>query len=407
MKIMKKVLCGLIATAMCVGTLVVTGLDAKAAEEVKIDIEYLYINESGDNVFVNKIVSVPEGTTWGEFFEEGSYLPEAVVSDAIAGAKWTPTIQRIIDSYDMQKDKVITRFNQYTDTALLEFYGYTGDYKEVAFGFETIFEGECVDSGTGGTLILPTKYEFGSEEAIKYFENNYKVIDYLEKVSKLGDVTIYPETWENQTIDYYVVHVDLYEKKSAWDDVQEEDSQETDNKEEAPIQFGFAKGEDEKSYWYEEGVKQGTYDDPKCIYAMGALRGREIYDPVSDGWYWLDVVFDGAKACNKEVWMPYIYQDEAAWDDAEIEANANDSGSMKQQVIDFIKNGYGKWVRYDADGKMVKGWYTVEGADAEIYPDQVGNTYYYDFKTGLMAKGWQTIKGEDYYFNEVTGVLQQ
>ena len=93
MKIMKKVLCGLIATAMCVGTLVVTGLDAKAAEEVKIDIEYLYINESGDNVFVNKIVSVPEGTTWGEFFEEGSYLPEAVVSDAIAGAKWTPTIQ--------------------------------------------------------------------------------------------------------------------------------------------------------------------------------------------------------------------------------------------------------------------------------------------------------------------------
>ena len=45
MKIMKKVLCGLIATAMCVGTLVVTGLDAKAAEEVKIDIEYLYIND--------------------------------------------------------------------------------------------------------------------------------------------------------------------------------------------------------------------------------------------------------------------------------------------------------------------------------------------------------------------------
>ena len=47
---------------------------------------------------------------------------------------------------------------------------------------------------------------------------------------------------------------------------------------------------------------------------------------------------------------------------------------MKQQVIDFIKNGYGKWVRYDADGKMVKGWYTVEGADAEIYENQVGNT---------------------------------
>ena len=178
-------------------------------------------------------------------------------------------------------------------------------------------------------------------------------------------------------------------------------------KEEAPVEFGFATGEDEKAYWYENSTKQGTYDDPKCIFAMGALRGREIYDPVSDGWYWLDVVYDGAKACNKEVWMPYIYQEEASWDDAEIEANANNSGSMKQQVIDFIKNGSGKWVRYDANGMMVKGWYTVKGADAEIYPDQVGNTYYYDFKTGLMAKGWQTIEGEDYYFDEVTGVLKK
>ena len=163
--------------------------------------------------------------------------------------------------------------------------------------------------------------------------------------------------------------------------------------------------ENGKMYWYEGGVRQGTYDDPKGVIGDGTVRGREIFDPATDGWYWLDAVYDGAKACNKEVWMPYIYQNEASWGDAEIEANANNSGSMKQQVINFIKNRYGKWVRYDANGKMVKGWYTVEGADAEIYPTQVGNTYYYDYQTGLMAKGWQNIDGKDYYFDEQTGVL--
>ena len=32
-----------------------------------------------------------------------------------------------------------------------------------------------------------------------------------------------------------------------------------------------------KDYWYENGVKQGTTG-----------RGKEIYDPDSDAWYWLD-----------------------------------------------------------------------------------------------------------------------
>gem|GEM_PF-6798456 len=56
---------------------------------------------------------------------------------------------------------------------------------------------------------------------------------------------------------------------------------------------------------------------------------------------------------------------------------------------------------------MLKGWVTIEGALAEKYKDQVGNTYYYDSITGLMAKGWVTIDGTQHYFNEITGVLEQ
>ena len=48
----------------------------------------------------------------------------------------------------------------------------------------------------------------------------------------------------------------------------------------------------------------------------------------------------------------------------------------------------------------------VEGDDIELYPEQAGNTYYYDPKTGLMAKGYVQIGGQYYYFDETTGVLQ-
>ncbi len=164
--------------------------------------------------------------------------------------------------------------------------------------------------------------------------------------------------------------------------------------------------ENGKSYWYEGGIKQGTYNDPKGVIGDGTVRGREIYDSASDGWYWLDACYDGAKATSKEVWMPYIYQNEADWSDTEIwnNANASDSG-MAQQVHDAIVNKQGKWVRYDSNGKMYKGWYTVEGVDADLYPSQAGNTYYYDNKTGLMAKGYLTIDGVQYHFDENTGAL--
>lgn len=49
---------------------------------------------------------------------------------------------------------------------------------------------------------------------------------------------------------------------------------------------------DGKDYWYEDGVKQGTEG-----------RGKEIYDPESDAWYWLDSDANGAKAVSKDVYQ--------------------------------------------------------------------------------------------------------
>ena len=114
---------------------------------------------------------------------------------------------------------------------------------------------------------------------------------------------------------------------------------------------------DGKSYWYENWVRQGWQP------SNANYRGKEIYDPASGAWYWLDSVQQGAKAVSKEV-----YQD---------------------------SNG-GKWVRYDANGAMIKGWYA-----------QDGKRWYYDLNTGAMYKGWSTIDGQTYHFDETTGVLIQ
>ena len=122
---------------------------------------------------------------------------------------------------------------------------------------------------------------------------------------------------------------------------------------------------DGNSYWYENGVRQG-YDPDNSAY-----RGKEIYDPESDAWYWLDNVDQGKKAVGKDV-----YQESAAGDWAEL------------------PDGTGKWVRYDAQGHMMKGWNTNENG-----------VYYFDPVYGTMAKGIVNIDGKEYEFDKITGVL--
>ena len=149
--------------------------------------------------------------------------------------------------------------------------------------------------------------------------------------------------------------------------------------------FGFCQ-EGGKNYWYEDGKRQGVYGDPKNITDLiyGYERGREIFDPESNGWYWLDAVYDGAAAFNKEVWMPYLFQED----------------------LKTGQNREGKWVRYDGKGKMIKGWYTVSSyEDQMLYPDQIGATYYYDNITGEMYKGVHEIEGVKYAFDAVNGRL--
>ncbi len=128
-------------------------------------------------------------------------------------------------------------------------------------------------------------------------------------------------------------------------------------------------GEDGKKYWYEDGVKMGVFGGAGNVWYDGTERGKEIYDPVSDGWYWLDAVYDGAKAEGKEVFMPYIYGNENELDpetkaDLAYESNTAEENiehaKLGYQIKMAMLNGTGKWVRYDENGKMLKGWIRIE-----------------------------------------------
>ena len=171
---------------------------------------------------------------------------------------------------------------------------------------------------------------------------------------------------------------------------------------------------DGKKYWYENDVKMGVFGGAGNVWYDGTERGKEIYDPGSDAWYWLDTNADGAKAEGKEVFMPYVYGNESEMDSVGKYNLAYESNTAEEnlehaklgfQISNAMASGAGKWVRYDGEGRMMKGWVTIQGDLEAIYPDQVGNIYYYDRRTGVMAKGIVEIDGKHYSFDRQTGAL--
>lgn len=106
----------------------------------------------------------------------------------------------------------------------------------------------------------------------------------------------------------------------------------------------------------ETEVLNGLYKigDYYYYYENGVMAtSKEAY--VNGAWRWFDA--DGTMAVSKDV-----YQLSYAGEYADRE------------------DGTGKWVRYDADGEMVKGWQTT-----------AAGVYYFDLTTGAMAKGNTTI----------------
>ena len=129
---------------------------------------------------------------------------------------------------------------------------------------------------------------------------------------------------------------------------------------------------DGERYWFDSGVM---------------ARDKQVYDPASNAWYWFDA--DGTMAADKDVFVPVSNEDRSQ----------------------------GKWVRYDAEGHMVKGldfrygaWYCFDDVTGEmmkgfVYLPDGQRWVYFDPVTGRMLTGEQAIDGQWYLLDDETGAV--
>lgn len=174
--------------------------------------------------------------------------------------------------------------------------------------------------------------------------------------------------------------------------------------------------ENGKKYWYDNGVM---------------ARDKEVYDPGTDAWYWFDA--DGTMATNKDVFIPTnAERTEGKW--VRYDANGGmvkgedyryggwywfdpTTGEMIKGFVFIPEEGTeGKWVYYDdINGQMHHGescingnWYYFDDWTGKMVHGEYcrnGNWYYYDQNTGIMAHGWVTLpNGTSVYYDDVTGV---
>jgi len=171
-------------------------------------------------------------------------------------------------------------------------------------------------------------------------------------------------------------------------------------------------------YWFDSGIM---------------ARSKEIYDPSSNAWYWLDA--DGTMAHDKDVYQSSNDGKWVRYDSAGHMIKGEDyrydgwyffdytTGAMAKGMKHISSNG-GKWVYYDwINGQMAHGekyvsydsehtgWYLFDDNTGAMFH---GDTYIrsnggkwvrYDRTTGKMVKGLHYQDGAYYYFDQTTGAM--
>lgn len=202
----------------------------KAEEQVKVEVTYIYVNANGDNNLYVDIQYVPVGTTWGDFFAGyQKCYNSGVIADANPKNQWKQSVQNV--TYQKDTDcyaDEIKNFNQYTDCALVTLRGLPANYEEIGVSFEYYENGECVDSGTGWDLLMPSAYAFGSEEAINYIARNKSIHSFIEEYCNRPGVVVeieaYYESTDDKRIDLYNVKITASAEASSNDFGSEADS---------------------------------------------------------------------------------------------------------------------------------------------------------------------------------------
>jgi len=189
MKAKKRIMNWLLTFALVVGVFVMSGVEAKAAEQIDVVIQSLYIDTSGNNRIVFDRVQTEVGTTWIDFLAEYN-LDEHNPSDVMTGAEWTTEIQLYgntgVDDPNRLKENDTIGSNAYHIWRM----GIPSGYERSAFTFAVHQNGTVLDQGVGGDIIRCTSYERFSEEDYAYIRNNVVIYGFMEAYLSVEGTTV-------------------------------------------------------------------------------------------------------------------------------------------------------------------------------------------------------------------------
>lgn len=193
----------------------VSAEEADTENRIRVEISYIYVNDTGDNSIYEDVQYVPEGSTWGDFFEDYEICYEnGAITDADAANEWKLYVQNCnYGSKDQYYSDEVKNFNRYSDSAYVTYYGMPSSYKEIDLSFEYFENDELIDSGKGWTILVPRAYAFGSDETLAFIEKNRKMYPFLESYcNKLGatvEIEPYYESLDDWRIDLYVLNISV------------------------------------------------------------------------------------------------------------------------------------------------------------------------------------------------------
>lgn len=167
---MKKILSLFLALFLAVGALIspTFATNVQAAEQIRVEVLYQYVNTKGNNSMYMDTQYVPKTMTMGEFLTNYKKCYDSgTLKDSSEKNQWECSFGE--DSYNEKLQK----YDYYNTNAVeIKMLGYPSNYKPIYMGFDYYIGKKLANCGRGWEILVPTKYAYGSKAAKNYISKN-------------------------------------------------------------------------------------------------------------------------------------------------------------------------------------------------------------------------------------------
>lgn len=170
MKTNKKILSLFLSLFLAVGALIspTFAMNVQAAEQLRVEVLYQYVNTKGNNSVYVDMQYVPGTMTLGEFLTSYKKCYEnGTLKNVNEKDQWECTLGK--QNYSLELQKFDYHHNNAVEIKML---GYPSNYKPIYMGFDYYIGKKLANCGRGWEILVPTKYAYGSKAAKNYISKN-------------------------------------------------------------------------------------------------------------------------------------------------------------------------------------------------------------------------------------------